>query len=56
MRVLAHGGALGHRLDHGPPEILRVRAREADAFDPLDRVDRATSQTLGGEQLAAVVV
>src|SRR5919204_1027340 len=41
MRVLAHGRALCHRLDHRPPEVLRVRAREADPLDPLDRVARA---------------
>ena len=56
MRVLAHGGALGHRLDHGPPEILGVRAREADAFDPLDRVDRAQELREVGAEIASVRV
>ena len=40
MRVLAHGRALGHRLDHGRAEVLRMRAREADPLDPVDGVDR----------------
>ena len=43
--VLADGGALGHRCDHVGPEVLRVRAREADPLDPVDRVDGA--QQLG---------
>ena len=41
VRVLADGGALGHRLDHRAAEVLRVRAREADALDAVDRVARA---------------
>ena len=41
MRVLADGVALGHRGDHGHPEVLRVRAREANALDALDGVHRA---------------
>ena len=36
--VLADGRALGHRRDHGLAEVLRVRAREADALDSLDGV------------------
>src|SRR2546425_4138134 len=38
--MLADGGALGHRVDHGPPKVLRVWAGEADALDALDRVAR----------------
>ena len=38
MNVLADGVALDHRGDHGVAEILRVRAREADPVDPVDRV------------------
>src|SRR5438105_12371390 len=41
MGVLADRLALRHRLDHGTPEILRMRAREADALDPLDGIARA---------------
>jgi hypothetical protein len=41
VRVLAHGCAVGHRLDHGRAEVLRVRAREADALDAVDVVARA---------------
>src|SRR5919197_4376322 len=36
--MLANRVALRHRLDHGPPEVLGVRAREADPLDPLDRI------------------
>ena len=43
--VLADGVALGHRRDHRLAEVLRVRAREADALDPVDRV-------AGAQQLA----
>ena len=45
MRVLADGVALGHRGDDGRPEVLRVRAREADAVDAVDGVH-------GAQQLA----
>ena len=38
MHVLAHRGALRHGCDHGLAEVLRVRAREAHALDPLDRI------------------
>ena len=38
MDVLADGVALDHRRDDGVAEVLRVRAREADPVDPLDRV------------------
>ena len=40
VHVLAHRGALGHRRDHRLAEVLRVRAREADALDPRHRVAR----------------
>ena len=57
VRVLADRRALGHRLDHRAAEVLRVRAREADALDPLDRVARAQQLAeLGvdvGQQVAA---
>ena len=38
VSVLADGVALGHRGDDGRPEVLRVRARETDAVDPVDVV------------------
>ena len=41
VHVLADGVALGHGRDDRVAEVLRVRAREADALDPLDRVDGA---------------
>ena len=41
MDVLADRVALGDRGDHRLAEVLRVRAREADALDPVDRVARA---------------
>ena len=40
VRVLADGVALRHRGDHVAAEVLRVRAREPDALDALDRVAR----------------
>ena len=43
--VLADGVALGDRGDHRLAEVLRVRAREADALDAVDGV-------AGAEQLA----
>ena len=43
--MLADGVALGDRGDHGLAEVLRVRAREADALDSLDGV-------AGAQQLA----
>ena len=45
MHVLADRLALGHRRDHRLAEVLRVRAREADPLDPVDRV-------AGAQQLA----
>ena len=36
--VLADGIALGHRGDDGLAEVFRVRAREADPLDPVDRI------------------
>ena len=47
--MLADGVALGHRLDHRLAEVLRMRAREADALDPVDRV-------AGPQQLAELGV
>ena len=41
MHVLADRVALGYRGDHGLAEVLRVRAREANALDAVDRVARA---------------
>ena len=38
MRVLADRVTLRHRRDHRRAEVLRVRAREADPLDALDRV------------------
>ena len=49
VHVLAHRVALGDRGDHRLAEVLRVRAREADALDALDRV-------AGAEQLAELGV
>ena len=43
--VLADRRALRDRRDHRLAEVLRMRAREADALDPLDRV-------AGAEELA----
>ncbi len=45
MHVLADRSALCDRGDHRLAEVLRMRAREADALDPLDSV-------AGAEQLA----
>ena len=36
--MLADGVALGHRGDDRLAEVLRMRAREADPLDPVDRV------------------
>ncbi len=56
MRVLAHAGAVSHRLDDRESKVLGVRAREADALDPVHRVARAQQLAeLGvdvGEQVA----
>ena len=41
MHVLADRVALGDRRDHRLAEVLRVRAREADALDAVDGVARA---------------
>ena len=49
MDVLADGVALGDRRDHRLAEVLRMRAREADPLDPVDRV-------AGAEQLAELGV
>src|SRR5262245_9779095 len=45
VRVLADRVTRRHRSDDVATEILRMRAREADALDPVDGVDRA--QELG---------
>ncbi len=49
MCVLADRLALGHGGDHVGPEVLGVRAREADALDPRDGV--AGPQQLGEARL-----
>src|SRR5215471_20126969 len=41
MDVLADCLAASHGCDHRRAEVLRVRAREADSLDPVDRVARA---------------
>jgi hypothetical protein len=41
VRVLADRLAFRHGRDHVPPEVLRMRAREADALDPGHRVTGA---------------
>ena len=53
--VLADGVALGHRRDHGLAEVLRVRAREADPLDPVDRVAGAQQLAELGLELGAQV-
>ena len=58
MDVLADGVALGDRGDHRLAEVLRVRAREADALDPVDRVAVARSSSpnsvrIAGREVAA---
>src|SRR3990170_39829 len=40
MDVLADACALGDGCDDGLTEVLRMRAREADTVDSLDRVAR----------------
>ena len=40
MRVLADAPTLGHGRDHRLAEVLRMRAREADALDPVHVVAR----------------
>ena len=53
--VLADGVALGHGGDHGIAEVLRVRAREADPLDPLDRVAGAQELAELGLELGTQV-
>ena len=53
--------ALGHRRDGLGAEVLRVRRREADAFDAVDRVERAQEvgelrAVLPGAEVATVRV
>ena len=55
MDVLADGIALGDRRDYGLAEVLRVRAREADPRDSVDRVARAQQLTELGAQLGREV-
>src|SRR4051794_23089872 len=45
MHVLADRCALGDRLDHRLPEILRVGTRESNALDAVDGVTRAQKLT-----------
>ena len=61
VQVLAHARALGHRRDRLGPQVLRVRRREADALDAVDRVERAQQigelrAELPGAEVAAVGV
>ena len=56
MRVLADGRALRHRLDHVGAEVLRMRAREAEALDAVDRVDRTQQLREVGAEVAPVRV
>ena len=51
VELLAHLGRLGHGLDRLGPQVLRVRAGEADAPDALDRA-HGTEQV--GEERAAL--
>src|SRR5687767_13920207 len=57
VHVLADRSTLGNRGDNRLPEVLRVRAREANSLDPLDRVASSEQLTeLGldpGSQVAA---
>ena len=54
VRVLADRVALRHRGDHVAAEVLRMRAREADALDALDGVDGAQELGEVGPEIAAV--
>ena len=61
VQVLAHARALGHRRDRVGAQILRVRRREPDPLDAVDRVDRAQQvgelrPVLPGAEIAAVGV
>src|SRR3954454_21512915 len=40
MYVLADSGQLGVRADHVLANVLGVRARVANALDPVDRIDQ----------------
>ena len=48
VQLLAHLGRLGHGRDRFGPQVLRVRAGEAHASDPLDPTDGA--QEVGEER------
>ena len=53
--VLAHGVAFDHGGDDGVAEVLRVRAREADPVDPVDRVAGAQELAELGLELGTQV-
>jgi hypothetical protein len=53
VHVLAHLRDLGDRRDHPVAEVVRVRAREADAAHAVDAADRPQQV---GEVVRAVVV
>ena len=56
MRVLADRVALRHRGDHVAAEVLRMRAREADALDALDGVHCAQELGEAASEVAPVRV
>ena len=56
MHVLADSVALGDRGDDRLAEVLRMRAREADALDAVDRIGAQQLAELGadvGREVAA---
>ncbi len=55
VHLLTDGVAFGHRRDHRLTEVFRVRAREADALDPVDRVAGAQQLTELGRDLGQQV-
>ena len=61
VQVLAHRRALGHRRDGLGTEVFRVRRREADAAQAVDRIERAQEvgelrAVLPGAEIAPVRV
>src|SRR4051794_10951304 len=56
VRVLADCVAVGHRGDHGGAEVLRMRAREADAIDSVHGVHGAQQLCEVAADVAAVGV
>ena len=61
VQVLAHADALGHRRDRVGAQVLRVRRREPDPLDAVDRVDGAQQvgelrAVLAGAEVAPVGV